>query len=1068
MKRAKLIVILSVMLCVFSLCACGHVHTYSDTYSFDETYHWYASICEHDEVSSKAEHDFDNGAVQLNGDTVFTCLTCGYEKTVVHEHTFATEYSSNETHHWYASTCGHSVEGSKAEHNFNNGAVQLNGDVLFTCETCGYEKTVVHEHTFATEYSSNETHHWYASTCGHSDQEVKGEHDFDSGVTQLNGDVLYTCETCGYEFVEGHEHTFATEYSSNETHHWYASTCGHNVEDSKAEHDFDDGAVQSNGDTIFTCETCDYEKTVVHEHTFATEYSSNETHHWYASTCGHSDQEVKGEHDFDDGVVQSNGDTVFTCETCGYKMTVLSGEVIILGIEVEQKSTENYVRTSNVEDYLKYKIVYSNSTYSEYYDVTKANVTACEVSNSKLNVTVSTTIANVKFSDNISIEFVEDVKTVVELKSQAVDGEYLVSGIVSAIATTVNQNEVVLLDKVTGNAISVVGLGTGNVYNATYYLDGIEIGDEIVIPVALRKSLTDSTSANSNKLYAEFIGGNYLDLAVVTSENAITYETAQTVIDNQEDLETFLSAQNRENNVYKTVKFTAQVNYVMDSNYEIYNFWMYNKSVQVNDDLQISGLIPSISNASTYLTYDKTFGEIMFGNSHASSMNLLAPEYAVKEFTALYLGGNDKYAQFVLVSQNAVELTPVLTGVNFTKPTKLNYVIGDEVNLAGSQLELIYDIKSSETIEVTASMMTIPVLDTAGNFEIKGVYEGFEFSYEITVFDAQVESIELYSNATKSTYTHRDTFESIDLTGAQLKVEFDNETIDYVDITKQMIDLSISDEWKIGTVNYKVTYLENTVDLPIVYENTALTVSQFKAGVVGTSYDLTGIVVSPVATGTTAEILIKEKNTENYISIVNSGCAGSAKALALDTTVLKPGDEIVVNVTLKQLTTGTTGNLYRHYADATDYNTFVSSLKTLSTGNNYDFDFDSAITISTQQGLKNFLSDTEGRAYKLVKLSGIKAVRVSARYSAIFFSEATTKAQVQYNDAWVVLDRQTSNQFVTLNNYFPNVGSSSTSITYENPASTDYDMYALFIGGPSGYYSFIVLGSSWFVTPTVA
>lgn len=48
-----------------------HTHAFSTKWSFDETYHWHAATCEHiDEVSDKAEHDFENNV----------CKNCGYKK----------------------------------------------------------------------------------------------------------------------------------------------------------------------------------------------------------------------------------------------------------------------------------------------------------------------------------------------------------------------------------------------------------------------------------------------------------------------------------------------------------------------------------------------------------------------------------------------------------------------------------------------------------------------------------------------------------------------------------------------------------------------------------------------------------------------------------------------------------------------------------------------------------------------------------------------------------------------------------------------------------------------------
>ena len=70
MKRKYAIVLLSiVMVLSLVLVACQQEHTYSEEWSYDETHHWHAAICEHaDEKSDYAEHDMQNGK----------CSVCGY------------------------------------------------------------------------------------------------------------------------------------------------------------------------------------------------------------------------------------------------------------------------------------------------------------------------------------------------------------------------------------------------------------------------------------------------------------------------------------------------------------------------------------------------------------------------------------------------------------------------------------------------------------------------------------------------------------------------------------------------------------------------------------------------------------------------------------------------------------------------------------------------------------------------------------------------------------------------------------------------------------------------------
>ncbi len=149
-----------------------------------------------------------------------------------HEHTFATTWTTSASEHWHAATCEHTDQTKdKAEHDFKDN----------TCKVCNYIKPLSHEHTFATTWTTDGTHHWHAATCEHTNEtKDKAAHNFDGGET---------CIVCNY--AKPHEHTFATVWTSDETHHWYAATCEHtNETKDKAEHDF-------NGNK---CTVCDYEK----------------------------------------------------------------------------------------------------------------------------------------------------------------------------------------------------------------------------------------------------------------------------------------------------------------------------------------------------------------------------------------------------------------------------------------------------------------------------------------------------------------------------------------------------------------------------------------------------------------------------------------------------------------------------------------------------------------------------------------------------------------------------------------------------------------------------------------
>lgn len=71
-------------------CELFHEHTFEQGWSFDESHHWHAATCGHDEVDGKSEHDWTLTSVVLpshavDGTTTYTCSVCGATKTVVTE-----------------------------------------------------------------------------------------------------------------------------------------------------------------------------------------------------------------------------------------------------------------------------------------------------------------------------------------------------------------------------------------------------------------------------------------------------------------------------------------------------------------------------------------------------------------------------------------------------------------------------------------------------------------------------------------------------------------------------------------------------------------------------------------------------------------------------------------------------------------------------------------------------------------------------------------------------------------------------------------------------------------------
>lgn len=133
-----------------------------------------------------------------------------------------------------------------------------------------------HEHTYSDSWTSNETHHWHAATCGHTDQvKDKAEHDFPETWTEVtaateeeDGLEERFCSVCEYRetriiLMLGHNHNVDRNiWTSDETNHWHAADCGRPAHNEDiAPHTEDSGTVTpptcvTKGVKTYKCTVC--------------------------------------------------------------------------------------------------------------------------------------------------------------------------------------------------------------------------------------------------------------------------------------------------------------------------------------------------------------------------------------------------------------------------------------------------------------------------------------------------------------------------------------------------------------------------------------------------------------------------------------------------------------------------------------------------------------------------------------------------------------------------------------------------------------------------------------------
>ncbi len=276
-----------------------------------------------------------------------------------HRHTYSTEWSKNETHHWYDATCEHTdKQKSYATHEWDNGTVTAPatcgsaGTLTYAC-ICGATKTEdipqLTEHSYSDRWSYDTTHHWHAATCPHTDlMQDQAEHTWDSGTVTTPatcgnaGTLTYAC-ICGAtkteEIPQLTEHSYSDRWSYDTTHHWHAATCSHSIlVQDYAEHAWGDGTVlvsatcEMTGIMTYTC-ICGATKTEeipqLTEHPYSTAWSYDNTHHWHIAACAHDHlMQDYAEHTWGVGTVTlpatctEDGTMTYTC-ICGHQKTAV-------------------------------------------------------------------------------------------------------------------------------------------------------------------------------------------------------------------------------------------------------------------------------------------------------------------------------------------------------------------------------------------------------------------------------------------------------------------------------------------------------------------------------------------------------------------------------------------------------------------------------------------------------------------------------------------------------------------------------------------------------------------------
>ena len=155
----------------------AHEHTYAETWSDNETSHWYECSC--GEKTATAAHSFGEWNITKHSTETTTgtrersCVICGHQEQGIvpilsHVHSYAGSFVKNETTHWHACECGEKAD--VAAHTFgawtvtNAATCTTSGSQMHACVVCGYTESQTIQPTGHTEVADAAV----AATCTQS------------------------------------------------------------------------------------------------------------------------------------------------------------------------------------------------------------------------------------------------------------------------------------------------------------------------------------------------------------------------------------------------------------------------------------------------------------------------------------------------------------------------------------------------------------------------------------------------------------------------------------------------------------------------------------------------------------------------------------------------------------------------------------------------------------------------------------------------------------------------------------------------------------------------------------
>ncbi|MBQ8535606.1 MAG: bacterial Ig-like domain-containing protein [Bacilli bacterium] len=151
-----------------------------------------------------------------------------------------------------------------------------------------------------------------------------------------------------------------------------------------------------------------------------------------------------------------------------------------------------------------------------------------------------------------------------------------------------------------------------------------------------------------------------------------------------------------------------------------------------------------------------------------------------------------------------------------TKPTKTTYIQNYEtLNLAGGKIKATYNDTSTEIIDMTNTNVSVTGFSntTLGDVTLTVTYKSKTTTFKVSIVTKLATKIEVTSKPTKTSYIQN--YENLNLTGGKIKVTYNDNSTETVNMTDSNVTVTGFDNTTTGTKTLTVKYKDVTTTFTV-------------------------------------------------------------------------------------------------------------------------------------------------------------------------------------------------------------------------------------------------------------